>query len=404
LFALNIGTNGTTTGKLFNILDTASSIFSVSETQVTTSLPASFTAPGDVSIAYDINFTNPTASYIKSAAPLYMVSGETFNSSDLTLQTYNSGNIVLQPGSSGFVTATTNVGIGTVSPAARLELSGDTASQIMGTTYSNSTNPGFIGRRASGTAASPGVLNNGDLITFFGGRSYNGTGFTTTTTAYMGIWAGETWSSTNQGSYMTFVTTPTGSTTSAERMRITAAGNVGIGTTSPGTNFQIGNTSNFRFGTDFTGSVFGGGSRSAWTYTNGTGTVYSQLDASHNAYFGTLSNHPLILQTNGTNAVTISTAGNVGIGTTSPGQLLHAQLNDSGTNVLTDVLRLDHLTSGTAANGLGTGLFFVVEGASGTSMSSARIGAININATEASYKSGLVFYTNGGSLTEKNAN
>jgi hypothetical protein len=68
-----------------------------------------------------------------------------------------------------------------------VELSGDTASQIMGTTYSNSTNPGFIGRRASGTAASPGVLNNGDLITFFGGRSYNGTGFTTTTTAYMGI-------------------------------------------------------------------------------------------------------------------------------------------------------------------------------------------------------------------------
>ena len=67
LFALNIGTNGTTTGNLFNILDTGSSIFSISETQLTTSLPAQFNSPGDVEIAYDLNFTNPTASYIPSS-------------------------------------------------------------------------------------------------------------------------------------------------------------------------------------------------------------------------------------------------------------------------------------------------------------------------------------------------
>ncbi len=95
LFALNIGTNGTTTGKLFNILDASSSIFSVSETSFTTSLPSNFTAAGDTSIAYDINFTNPTASYIESIAPLYVVAGETFNSSNLNLQTYNFGSVVV---------------------------------------------------------------------------------------------------------------------------------------------------------------------------------------------------------------------------------------------------------------------------------------------------------------------
>jgi hypothetical protein len=95
LFSLNIGSNGSTTGKLFNILDSSSSIFSVSETSFTTSLPSNFTAAGDTSIAYDLNFTNPTASYIESIAPLYLVAGETFNSSNLNLQTYNFGSVVV---------------------------------------------------------------------------------------------------------------------------------------------------------------------------------------------------------------------------------------------------------------------------------------------------------------------
>jgi len=95
LFALSIGGNGSTTGNLFNILDNGSSLFSISESQVTSNLPVNFTSPGDVSIAYDINFTNPTASYINSAAPLYIRTGEVFNSSNLTLATYNKGSVVI---------------------------------------------------------------------------------------------------------------------------------------------------------------------------------------------------------------------------------------------------------------------------------------------------------------------
>lgn len=96
LFRISIDANGTlTSGSLFNIVDSDSSIFSVKETSFTTSLPSNFTAAGDVSVAYDIVFTNPTASYIKSAAPLALVAGETFNSSDLTLQTYNFGSVVV---------------------------------------------------------------------------------------------------------------------------------------------------------------------------------------------------------------------------------------------------------------------------------------------------------------------
>ena len=93
LLKLNIGANGLI-GNIFNVLDNGSSIFSVSQTAITNALPASFTAAGDVSLAYDLLFTNQTASYLKSNGPLYLNAGETWESNDLTFQTYNAGNII----------------------------------------------------------------------------------------------------------------------------------------------------------------------------------------------------------------------------------------------------------------------------------------------------------------------
>ncbi|MBI4973058.1 hypothetical protein HZC27_00395 [Candidatus Roizmanbacteria bacterium] len=149
LFALNIGTNGTAS-TLFNVKDTGSSLFSVSETAVTSNLPTSFTSAGDVSIAYDLLFTNPTSSYIKSAAPLYIQAGEVFGSSDLTLKTYNSGDVVLdaaggvtlaqaqpwtlvasttalniQSGLLNLDTTNTRVGIGSTAPTEILDVVGN---------------------------------------------------------------------------------------------------------------------------------------------------------------------------------------------------------------------------------------------------------------------------------------
>ncbi len=101
LLSLNVGANGTL-GNIFNVKDAGSSIFSVSQAAVTANIPASFNAAGDVAVAYDLNFTNPTASYIKSAAPITIASGETFNSSNLTLQAYNQGNVIVDVGATAW--------------------------------------------------------------------------------------------------------------------------------------------------------------------------------------------------------------------------------------------------------------------------------------------------------------
>jgi len=95
LVSISTGNAYAFVGNLLNIKSQGSSVFSVSDTTMTSALPANFTSAGDVAVAYDLNFTNPTASFIKSSAPLYLQAGETFNSSDLILRTFNQGSIVL---------------------------------------------------------------------------------------------------------------------------------------------------------------------------------------------------------------------------------------------------------------------------------------------------------------------
>jgi len=138
------------TGNLLTINDTVGDLVNVSSAQTTINNPTSFTSSGDVSIAYDLNFTNPTASYIKSTASLYIQAGETFGSSDLTLKTYNAGDVVLdaaggvtlaqaqnwdladssttslniESGLMNFDTTNSRIGIGTTTPSSSLEVNG----------------------------------------------------------------------------------------------------------------------------------------------------------------------------------------------------------------------------------------------------------------------------------------
>ena len=94
LFRINIGSNGSTSGNLFNITDNGSTLFSVSENLITSALPHSFSAVGDVAISYDLVFTNQTSSLIDSYGPLTIRAGESFENNNLTLTTFGTGAII----------------------------------------------------------------------------------------------------------------------------------------------------------------------------------------------------------------------------------------------------------------------------------------------------------------------
>ena len=134
-----------------------------------------------------------------------------------------------------------NVGINTTAPAAKFH----TVDEGLGIWYNDNyssaagSNPAMIGRKASGTAASPTAVQSGQVLMFVGGRGYDGSAFSTTSKASITMAANENWSSTSQGSRITFTTTANGSTTSAERMRIDNNGYLGLGTSTPSSLLEV---------------------------------------------------------------------------------------------------------------------------------------------------------------------
>jgi hypothetical protein len=100
-------------------------------------------------------------------------------------------------------------------------------------------------------------------------------------------------------------------TASTERMRITSAGNVGIGTTSPGSRLEISGT---------TGS-----------YDSGIGFVPSGTGArNYRTYIATDGSFNFDDATAGATRINISSTGNVGIGITTPGASITVGTQSSG--------------------------------------------------------------------------
>ncbi len=112
-------------------------------------------------------------------------------------------------------------------------------------------------------------------------------------------------------------------TTFGERMRITSTGDVGVGTSTPGTKLHVVGGIYSSTGIDATNNtgfrlvVSGpGDSRSTWTYDGGTTT----------ARLTSLTNVRTSLGSNGVNdRLFLDLSGNVGVGTTTPGYKLDVQ-------------------------------------------------------------------------------
>ncbi len=97
-----------------------------------------------------------------------------------------------------------------------------------------------------------------------------------------------------------------------------------------------------------------------------------------------------------------ATTGYMGLGTTSPSVKFHATTDDATTNAVTNIIQLNHSSSGTVASSFGTGLLFSGESATNGNMRDmARIQSVWSTATDASRASILQFQTltGAGSLT-----
>jgi len=221
-----------------------------------------------------------------------------------------------------------NVGIGVTSPSTKLEVAGNILANVInatvniGSTISSTPAYGYPSTQAgtlivggytnAGYSYQPGVMtlinqnpNIGagvDLgVIQFAGKDDATSGYVST--MIKAFTAANVGTGQSGGGIITISTTTTGYGDPIERFRINDSGNVGIGTTSPGSKLHVSSvSSNSQLTLERTGTFTG---------------KYTMHTASNNFYIGNsaASTYPL----------TILNSGNVGIGTTSPVSKLELQ-------------------------------------------------------------------------------
>jgi len=174
--------------------------------------------------------------------------------SNVTNTASNSFLIGYGGGTGLFVNNSNNVGIGTTTPVNKLHISLD--GTVPGTGFSEATDAlyltsnsqttfrmfaatsvagnsvAFGGVRTRGTVASPTIVQSGDTILNIFAQASDGT--TARKTAAQILFSVDgTPGANDMPGRITFLTTPDGSTSQVERMRIDNAGNIGFGTTNP---------------------------------------------------------------------------------------------------------------------------------------------------------------------------
>jgi hypothetical protein len=193
-----------------------------------------------------------------------------------------------------------NVGIGTTTPSTNLNVynassaiisvDGDNTSQFRGSRYANDASGAqILARKARGTLASPSAVNSADQAGVINFQVYGGTNFRNVAQVQG---ACEAFTSDTNVAGTLFFLTNAGGTTLTERMRITAAGNVGIGTTVPGAKLTVVSSATPTIAALQVG--FSGSNNyydaNLQVFRNGSQTESMRIDSSGNVQIGATSN------------------------------------------------------------------------------------------------------------------
>jgi hypothetical protein len=298
---------------------------------------------------------------------------------------------------------TGNVGIGTASPGAPFEVvtNNGTGSTLQATTYDNGAGVSstLVLRRARGTMASPTAIDAVRNLATIPFQAYDGVAFGNASVIL--AQSEGAWTTSDHSASLQFYTTA--ALVSSEKMRITSAGYVGIGTTNPGALLEI-NASATSLGLPLrviqsvsSGSLMRFANNSALdklaiNLVSGiTPTLYDQVAGT--GWYASIS----------------LSSGKVGIGTTDPRALLHMSSADTATfsataNPLNRIMLAN--TNNSTNNNFADIVFATIDSASSMTDNANLLGQVKLTGVFTSHTPGatsgdlVVTNRNAGSWSE----
>ncbi len=150
----------------------------------------------------------------------------------------NLGNSVM------YQNGTNYIGVNTTSPLAPFHVVAPLAPAAFFDVYSPTlTALPVVYRAARGTPTAPSAVQAGDILGGLAVRGFGASAFSAGGRGQVAFLAAENWTDTGQGTALVIKTNPTGAAGAPlERLRVTPAGNVGIGTTTPGQLLSVAGT------------------------------------------------------------------------------------------------------------------------------------------------------------------
>ncbi len=167
------------------------------------------------------------------------------------------------------------VGIGTTTPTSIFHVLATSGSPLVFEGVSSSSSI-ITTKHSNGTISAKTALASGDSLGGIAGMGYGATSYPAFSTTSIRFNAEENFTDTAMGTYMRFLTTALGSSSSQERMRINASGNVGIGTTTPAYSVDVTSTASNRINIQTENSAVFGATSYSSKGSQWSGTVFAR--------------------------------------------------------------------------------------------------------------------------------
>jgi hypothetical protein len=252
-----------------------------------------------------------------------------------------------------YVDSSGNVGIGTGTPGAPLEVMGD---QYL----THSTNDAWGANIALRKDRAGAVVQSNDEIGYLRFDAWDGSAYRPAASIDANI--DGTPGSNDMPGRLSFLTTPDGSSAPVERMRITNAGSVGIGTTTPFVKLGVVSSSDtsgiqIRRNSASTSSVAVIGLRNATSDSATNSAQIASIRTNSPAASDAAMAFSITSNTALTEVMRLDSTGRVGIGTTAPSEKLEVGGNIKMTGTGNGITFPDGTTQTTAATSGGAGDF-----------------------------------------------